>query len=189
MCCEISGGTREKYGPSFRALVSWAMSHVEGWARGLGLVPSVRFLSGSGSRWSARLSRLPLLTRRARPVITVDVSIFLPVSINITAPQCRDGQQPVNCLNVTACFRFRGRHVPGEIGNEPPSQGCLPPSWVCRQRAADPPVFRKTSYSSVFPGKEKCRNLPPNEQAVAWREGWEGYEQPLWEWMGCQVAV
>ncbi|XP_070247713.1 integrin alpha-9 [Myotis yumanensis] len=53
---------------------------------------------------------------RARPVITVDVSIFLPVSINITAPQCRDGQQPVNCLNVTACFRFRGRHVPGEIG-------------------------------------------------------------------------
>ncbi|XP_027715153.1 integrin alpha-9 [Vombatus ursinus] len=53
---------------------------------------------------------------RARPVITVDVSIFLPASINITAPQCYDGQQPVNCLNVTACFRFRGRHVPGEIG-------------------------------------------------------------------------
>uniref|UniRef100_A0A671G8D1 Integrin subunit alpha 9 n=1 Tax=Rhinolophus ferrumequinum TaxID=59479 RepID=A0A671G8D1_RHIFE len=53
---------------------------------------------------------------RARPVITVDVSIFLPASINITAPQCHDGQQPVNCLNVTACFRFHGRHVPGEIG-------------------------------------------------------------------------
>ncbi|KAM9099170.1 integrin alpha-9 isoform 1-T1 [Sarcophilus harrisii] len=53
---------------------------------------------------------------RARPVITVDVSIFLPVSINITAPQCHDGQQPVNCLNVTACFRFSGKHVPGEIG-------------------------------------------------------------------------
>ncbi|XP_068940671.1 integrin alpha-9-like [Petaurus breviceps papuanus] len=53
---------------------------------------------------------------RARPVITVDVSIFLPASINITAPQCYDGQQSVNCLNVTACFRFRGKHVPGEIG-------------------------------------------------------------------------
>ncbi|XP_072455003.1 integrin alpha-9 isoform X1 [Notamacropus eugenii] len=53
---------------------------------------------------------------RARPVITVDVSIFLPASINITAPQCYDGQQLVNCLNVTACFRFRGKHVPGEIG-------------------------------------------------------------------------
>ncbi|XP_031201722.1 integrin alpha-9 isoform X2 [Mastomys coucha] len=53
---------------------------------------------------------------RARPVITVDVSIFLPGSINITAPQCHDGQQPVNCLNVTVCFRFRGKNVPGEIG-------------------------------------------------------------------------
>uniref|UniRef100_A0A8C2PCQ4 Integrin alpha-2 domain-containing protein n=1 Tax=Capra hircus TaxID=9925 RepID=A0A8C2PCQ4_CAPHI len=53
---------------------------------------------------------------RARPVITVDVSIFLPASINITAPQCHDGQQPVNCLNVTACFSFHGKHVPGEIG-------------------------------------------------------------------------
>ncbi|KAL6081901.1 hypothetical protein STEG23_007264, partial [Scotinomys teguina] len=52
---------------------------------------------------------------RARPVITVDVSIFLPGSINITAPQCHDGQQPVNCLNVTVCFRFHGKHVPGEI--------------------------------------------------------------------------
>ncbi|XP_037064136.1 integrin alpha-9 [Peromyscus leucopus] len=60
---------------------------------------------------------------RARPVITVDVSIFLPVSINITAPQCHDGQQPVNCLNVTVCFRFHGKHVPGEIGNEPQCQG------------------------------------------------------------------
>uniref|UniRef100_G3SN35 Integrin alpha first immunoglubulin-like domain-containing protein n=1 Tax=Loxodonta africana TaxID=9785 RepID=G3SN35_LOXAF len=53
---------------------------------------------------------------RARPVITVDVSILLPGSINITAPQCHDGQQPVNCLNVTACFSFHGKHVPGEIG-------------------------------------------------------------------------
>uniref|UniRef100_F6ZJB3 Integrin alpha-9 n=1 Tax=Monodelphis domestica TaxID=13616 RepID=F6ZJB3_MONDO len=53
---------------------------------------------------------------RARPVITVDVSIFLPASINITAPQCYDGQQLVNCLNVTVCLRFSGKHVPGEIG-------------------------------------------------------------------------
>ncbi|XP_008059463.1 integrin alpha-9, partial [Carlito syrichta] len=53
---------------------------------------------------------------RARPVITLDVSIFLPGSINITAPQCHDGQQAVNCLNITACFRFHGKHVPGEIG-------------------------------------------------------------------------
>ncbi|XP_069469311.1 integrin alpha-9 [Ambystoma mexicanum] len=53
---------------------------------------------------------------RARPVITVDVSIFLPASINITAPQCHDGIQKLNCLNVTVCFKFRGKHVPGKIG-------------------------------------------------------------------------
>ncbi|XP_048451584.1 integrin alpha-9-like [Rhincodon typus] len=52
---------------------------------------------------------------RARPVITLEISILLPDSINITAPQCHDGIQPVNCLNVTTCFRFHGKHVPGEI--------------------------------------------------------------------------
>lgn len=52
---------------------------------------------------------------RARPVITVQIAILLPESINITAPQCHDGYQPVNCLNVTTCFRFHGKQVPGEI--------------------------------------------------------------------------
>ncbi|XP_060678907.1 integrin alpha-9 [Hemiscyllium ocellatum] len=52
---------------------------------------------------------------RARPVITLEISILLPGSINITAPQCHDGIQPVNCLNVTTCFRFHGKQVPGEI--------------------------------------------------------------------------
>ncbi|MGH0119324.1 UNVERIFIED_CONTAM: hypothetical protein FKN15_002127 [Acipenser sinensis] len=53
---------------------------------------------------------------RARPVITVDILIFLPVSINITAPQCHDGSQHLNCLNVSACLHFRGKQVPGQIG-------------------------------------------------------------------------
>ncbi|XP_066546619.1 integrin alpha-9 [Amia ocellicauda] len=53
---------------------------------------------------------------RSRPVITVDISIFLPVSINITAPECHDGSQHLNCLNVTICLLFRGKQVPGEIG-------------------------------------------------------------------------
>uniref|UniRef100_I3JU59 Integrin, alpha 9 n=1 Tax=Oreochromis niloticus TaxID=8128 RepID=I3JU59_ORENI len=55
---------------------------------------------------------------RSRPVITVDVSIFLPVSINITVPQCHEGQQNMNCFNVTVCMRFRGRQLPGQIGND-----------------------------------------------------------------------
>ncbi|GCB75381.1 hypothetical protein scyTo_0015312 [Scyliorhinus torazame] len=52
---------------------------------------------------------------RARPVITVEIFILLPSSINITAPKCHDGIQPVNCLNVTTCFRFHGKQLPGEI--------------------------------------------------------------------------
>ncbi|XP_032092678.1 integrin alpha-9 [Thamnophis elegans] len=52
---------------------------------------------------------------RSRPVITLDISIFLPASIDITAPQCHDGLQQVNCLNITACFSFKGKQVPGLI--------------------------------------------------------------------------
>uniref|UniRef100_A0A3B5B2W1 Integrin subunit alpha 9 n=1 Tax=Stegastes partitus TaxID=144197 RepID=A0A3B5B2W1_9TELE len=52
---------------------------------------------------------------RTRPVITVDVSIFLPVSINISVPQCHEGHQNLNCFNVTVCMRFRGRQLPGQI--------------------------------------------------------------------------
>ncbi|OXB54351.1 hypothetical protein ASZ78_008224 [Callipepla squamata] len=77
---------------------------------------------------------------RSRPVITMDISIFLPASINITAPQCHDSLQPVNCLNVTACFRFSGKHVPGEIGKNKViflqqllSQG-LPACMMCHFR-------------------------------------------------------
>uniref|UniRef100_A0A8C5BME6 Integrin, alpha 9 n=1 Tax=Gadus morhua TaxID=8049 RepID=A0A8C5BME6_GADMO len=53
---------------------------------------------------------------RTRPVISVDVFIFLPVSINITVPQCHKGPQNLNCFNLSACLQFRGRQVPGQIG-------------------------------------------------------------------------
>uniref|UniRef100_A0A8C4EJL4 Integrin, alpha 9 n=1 Tax=Dicentrarchus labrax TaxID=13489 RepID=A0A8C4EJL4_DICLA len=52
---------------------------------------------------------------RTRPVITVDVSIFLPVSINISVPQCHEGHLNLNCFNLTVCMRFRGRQLPGQI--------------------------------------------------------------------------
>ncbi|CAL8359486.1 unnamed protein product [Boreogadus saida] len=52
---------------------------------------------------------------RTRPVISVDVFIFLPVSINITVPQCHEGPQNLNCFNLSACLQFRGRQVPGQI--------------------------------------------------------------------------
>uniref|UniRef100_A0A8C8FLR0 Integrin alpha-2 domain-containing protein n=1 Tax=Oncorhynchus tshawytscha TaxID=74940 RepID=A0A8C8FLR0_ONCTS len=53
---------------------------------------------------------------RSRPVITVDVSIYLPVSINISVPQCHEGPQHLNCFNATVCLLFRGKHLPGQIG-------------------------------------------------------------------------
>ncbi|KAF5900363.1 integrin alpha-9, partial [Clarias magur] len=52
---------------------------------------------------------------RSKPVITVDTTIFLPASINITVPQCHEGPQHLNCFNVTICMRFRGKFVPGQI--------------------------------------------------------------------------
>ncbi|XP_017319172.1 integrin alpha-9 isoform X1 [Ictalurus punctatus] len=52
---------------------------------------------------------------RSKSVITVDVSIYLPASINITVPQCHEGPQHLNCFNVSVCMRFRGKHVPGRI--------------------------------------------------------------------------
>uniref|UniRef100_A0A3Q2XZT1 Integrin, alpha 9 n=1 Tax=Hippocampus comes TaxID=109280 RepID=A0A3Q2XZT1_HIPCM len=51
---------------------------------------------------------------RSRPVITVDVTIFLPVSINISVPQCHEGQN-INCFIITVCMRFHGRQLPGQI--------------------------------------------------------------------------
>uniref|UniRef100_A0A4W3IAV0 Integrin, alpha 9 n=1 Tax=Callorhinchus milii TaxID=7868 RepID=A0A4W3IAV0_CALMI len=78
---------------------------------------------GIVSTYSMRLSGKmisPLLrmfdgSQVARPVITVEITILLPESLNITAPQCHDGFQPVTCLNVSTCFRFHGKEVPGEI--------------------------------------------------------------------------
>ncbi|XP_054451386.1 integrin alpha-9 [Pteronotus mesoamericanus] len=96
---------------------------------------------------------------RARPVITVDVSIYLPVSINITAPQCHDGQQPVNCLNVTACFSFHGRHVPGEIG----LNYVLTADVAKKEKSQSPRVYFVLLGESVGQVSEKLQLVPMEE--------------------------
>uniref|UniRef100_A0A8C9F807 Integrin subunit alpha 9 n=1 Tax=Pavo cristatus TaxID=9049 RepID=A0A8C9F807_PAVCR len=88
---------------------------------------------------------------RSRPVITMDISIFLPASINITAPQCHDSLQPVNCLNVTACFRFSGKHVPGEIG----LNYNLTADVAKKEKSQQPRVYFVTSGETVGQITEK----------------------------------
>uniref|UniRef100_A0A674GFJ2 Integrin subunit alpha 9 n=1 Tax=Taeniopygia guttata TaxID=59729 RepID=A0A674GFJ2_TAEGU len=90
---------------------------------------------------------------RSRPVITMDITIFLPISINITAPQCHDGLQPVNCLNVTACFRFSGKHVPGEIG----LNYNLTADVVKKEKSQQPRVYFVTSGETAGQITEKLQ--------------------------------
>ncbi|XP_012885786.1 PREDICTED: integrin alpha-9 [Dipodomys ordii] len=100
---------------------------------------------------------------RARPVITVDASIFLPESINITAPRCHDGQQPVTCLTVTTCFRFHGRRIPGEIE----LNYVLTADVVQKEKGQPPRVYLVVSGESagqvaetlhLTHGEEDCRD-------------------------------
>ncbi|KAM4687277.1 integrin alpha-9 [Discoglossus pictus] len=96
---------------------------------------------------------------RARPVITMDVAIHLPTSINITAPQCHDGTQQVNCVNITVCFRFRGKHVPGEIG----LLYNLTADVAKKEKGQQPRVFLVSSGETVAQISEKLQ-LSHNEQ-------------------------
>ncbi|XP_053570418.1 integrin alpha-9 [Bombina bombina] len=90
---------------------------------------------------------------RTRPVITVDVTIHLPPSINITAPQCHDGTQQVNCVNVTVCFRFRGKHVPGEIG----LLYNLTADVAKKEKGQQPRVFMVSSGETIAQVSEKLQ--------------------------------
>uniref|UniRef100_A0A8C5N2V5 Integrin alpha-9 n=1 Tax=Leptobrachium leishanense TaxID=445787 RepID=A0A8C5N2V5_9ANUR len=90
---------------------------------------------------------------RTRPVITVDVSIRLPASINITAPQCHDGTQQVNCANITVCFRFRGKQVPGEIG----LLYNLTADIAKKEKGQQPRVFLVSSGETVAQISEKVQ--------------------------------
>ncbi|XP_063778643.1 integrin alpha-9 [Pseudophryne corroboree] len=88
---------------------------------------------------------------RTRPVITMDVSILLPASINITAPQCHDGTQHVNCINVSVCFRFHGKHIHGNIG----LLYNLTADIVKREKGQQPRVFLVLSGETVAHISEK----------------------------------
>ncbi|CAJ0930104.1 unnamed protein product [Ranitomeya imitator] len=52
---------------------------------------------------------------RTIPVIALDASLKLPSSVNRTRYECVEQGHPAVCMNVTICFRYQGKGVPGHI--------------------------------------------------------------------------
>uniref|UniRef100_A0A8K9XAK0 Integrin subunit alpha 4 n=1 Tax=Oncorhynchus mykiss TaxID=8022 RepID=A0A8K9XAK0_ONCMY len=52
---------------------------------------------------------------RTRPVVVVEASMLLPVSVNRSVALCSDNGLPAVCINVTVCFRVRARRYNGLI--------------------------------------------------------------------------
>ncbi|XP_078408065.1 integrin alpha-4 [Cetorhinus maximus] len=52
---------------------------------------------------------------RSRPVVIVEAFLWLPPSINRTKMECLKNGQPVVCINVTVCFGYKGKKIPGHI--------------------------------------------------------------------------
>uniref|UniRef100_A0A8C8F1L2 Integrin alpha 4 n=1 Tax=Oncorhynchus tshawytscha TaxID=74940 RepID=A0A8C8F1L2_ONCTS len=52
---------------------------------------------------------------RTRPVVVVEASMPLPVSVNRSVALCSDNGLPAVCINVTVCFRVRARRYNGLI--------------------------------------------------------------------------
>uniref|UniRef100_A0A8K9X4S9 Integrin subunit alpha 4 n=1 Tax=Oncorhynchus mykiss TaxID=8022 RepID=A0A8K9X4S9_ONCMY len=50
-----------------------------------------------------------------RPVVVVEASMLLPVSVNRSVALCSDNGLPAVCINVTVCFRVRARRYNGLI--------------------------------------------------------------------------
>ncbi|KAK6315274.1 hypothetical protein J4Q44_G00148030 [Coregonus suidteri] len=52
---------------------------------------------------------------RTRPVVVVEASMPLPVSVNRSVALCSDNGLPAVCINATVCFRVRARRYNGLI--------------------------------------------------------------------------
>ncbi|XP_027721802.1 integrin alpha-4 isoform X1 [Vombatus ursinus] len=52
---------------------------------------------------------------RTRPVVIVEASLKHPQSVNRTKFECFENGQPSVCMDLTLCFSYRGREVPGYI--------------------------------------------------------------------------
>ncbi|XP_030065983.1 integrin alpha-4 [Microcaecilia unicolor] len=52
---------------------------------------------------------------RTRAVVIVEASLEHPNSVNRTKLECVENGQPAVCINVSLCFMYKGREVPGHI--------------------------------------------------------------------------
>ncbi|XP_076858286.1 integrin alpha-4 [Brachyhypopomus gauderio] len=52
---------------------------------------------------------------RTRPVVMVEASLLLPESVNRSVASCREHGLPAVCVEVSVCFRVKGKQVPGHI--------------------------------------------------------------------------
>ncbi|KAI5106825.1 integrin alpha-4 isoform X1 [Silurus meridionalis] len=52
---------------------------------------------------------------RTRPVVTVEASLFLPVSVNRSVASCVEHGLPAVCVEVNVCFTVHGKAIPGLI--------------------------------------------------------------------------
>lgn len=52
---------------------------------------------------------------RTRPVVTVEASLFLPVSVNRSVSSCVEHGLPAVCMEVNVCFMVQGKAIPGLI--------------------------------------------------------------------------
>ncbi|XP_048201099.1 integrin alpha-4 [Perognathus longimembris pacificus] len=52
---------------------------------------------------------------RTRPVVIVEASLSHPESVNRTTFDCIENGQPTVCMDLTLCFSYKGKEVPGYI--------------------------------------------------------------------------
>ncbi|KAF4086623.1 hypothetical protein AMELA_G00085660 [Ameiurus melas] len=52
---------------------------------------------------------------RTRPVVTVEASLFLPLSVNRSVASCVEHGLPAVCMEVNVCFMVQGKAIPGLI--------------------------------------------------------------------------
>lgn len=49
-------------------------------------------------------------------MVTVEASLFLPVSVNRSVASCVEHGVPAVCMEVNVCFMVQGKAIPGLIG-------------------------------------------------------------------------